>query len=399
MHPNCGCSQPLDCNCTPANPCADPCSTATLCRFKLDANCVLYNYANSNAPNYLPILGLPNGTTLYTFMNSVDAYLGGLRTNVISNGCLTFTKTVVSGINTFIPTIDYTCLASNLPASTGGWAILGNAGTNPSTNFLGTTDDQDIVFKRHNIISGILNSSRTCTSFGVGALPNFYSYTTFNTNNTALGYTALGSNTTGATNTAVGLALVNNTIGNNNVAVGGSNCLGTNISGNDNIAIGVGALFAANSSNNIAIGSQALNQLTSGSNNVVIGYQAATTQNTSNAVSLGTNAVAVNNQLSISPQVTKFYMPGMPTAAGSILTDLAGNGILSLQPQVQGGHDRVVESGPTTYTLSHTPKGFVSMFNTGLLVDPTLYSVSGVTVTYTGSAFTGSSITVFTYIY
>ena len=31
-----------------------------------------------------------------------------------------------------------------------GWSLIGNAGTNPSTNFIGTTDAQDVVFKANN---------------------------------------------------------------------------------------------------------------------------------------------------------------------------------------------------------------------------------------------------------
>ena len=34
---------------------------------------------------------------------------------------------------------------------TTGWSLLGNAGTNPATNFLGTTDAQNLVFKTNNI--------------------------------------------------------------------------------------------------------------------------------------------------------------------------------------------------------------------------------------------------------
>lgn len=40
----------------------------------------------------------------------------------------------------------------SLTASSGAaWNLTGNAGTNPSTNFFGTTDNQDIVFKRNSI--------------------------------------------------------------------------------------------------------------------------------------------------------------------------------------------------------------------------------------------------------
>ncbi len=38
-------------------------------------------------------------------------------------------------------------------AAGGGWGLTGNTGTNPLTNFIGTIDNQDLVFKRNNIES------------------------------------------------------------------------------------------------------------------------------------------------------------------------------------------------------------------------------------------------------
>ena len=35
-------------------------------------------------------------------------------------------------------------------ANVDGWKLTGNSGTNTSTNFIGTTDDVDFVFKRNN---------------------------------------------------------------------------------------------------------------------------------------------------------------------------------------------------------------------------------------------------------
>jgi len=56
--------------------------------------------------------------------------------------------------------------------STGlSWSLTGNNGTNPSVNFIGTTDDNDIVFKRNNVKAGLLNNSLNLTAFGVNALP------------------------------------------------------------------------------------------------------------------------------------------------------------------------------------------------------------------------------------
>ncbi|MGB2684251.1 MAG: hypothetical protein WBC43_04470, partial [Olleya sp.] len=49
------------------------------------------------------------------------------------------------------------------------WSTIGNAGTDDTVNFIGTTDNQDLVFKRNNIQAGLLNSNNT--SFGVNSLP------------------------------------------------------------------------------------------------------------------------------------------------------------------------------------------------------------------------------------
>ena len=56
------------------------------------------------------------------------------------------------GLNKVL-TSDATGLASwqTVPASSNSWNILGNTGTVAGTNFLGTTDDIDVVFKRNNI--------------------------------------------------------------------------------------------------------------------------------------------------------------------------------------------------------------------------------------------------------
>ncbi|MBP6398348.1 MAG: hypothetical protein KA340_10735, partial [Saprospiraceae bacterium] len=51
-----------------------------------------------------------------------------------------------------------------------GWGLSGNSGTNPGTHFIGTTDDQDLVFKRNNIKAGALNFNLSNTSFGIYAL-------------------------------------------------------------------------------------------------------------------------------------------------------------------------------------------------------------------------------------
>ncbi|MDP1621128.1 MAG: hypothetical protein Q8M08_02195 [Bacteroidales bacterium] len=72
-----------------------------------------------------------------------------------------------------------------------GWSLSGNSGTIAGTNFLGTSDAQDLVFKVNGIESGrIGHTGYLNTGLGYGVL---YGNTT-GANNTAIGYGSLGGN-------------------------------------------------------------------------------------------------------------------------------------------------------------------------------------------------------------
>ena len=116
-----------------------------------------------------------------------------------------------------------------------GWNLTGNAETNPSSNFIGTTDAQSLAFKVNNTGAGLLdyNGSTANTSFGFQSLA-----ANTGTWNTAFGYVAMVSNSSGSYNAAFGRsALADNTIGNYNTAMGQA-ALVDNISGSENTAIG-----------------------------------------------------------------------------------------------------------------------------------------------------------------
>jgi len=73
-------------------------------------------------------------------------------------------------------TIVLLTVLSGLFANAQNWSLTGNSGTNSGTNFLGTTDNQDLVFKTNNIERLRLNKEG---KFGVGDIdPNYQS--TFN---------------------------------------------------------------------------------------------------------------------------------------------------------------------------------------------------------------------------
>jgi hypothetical protein len=92
--------------------------------------------------------------------------------------------------------------------------------------------------------------------------------------NTAVGYRSLTANTTGNYNTALGQStLLGNTTGSFNTALGHSTLVG-NTTGSNNTAIGRLALYSNTASNNVAVGFEAGYSNTSGENITAIGYRA-----------------------------------------------------------------------------------------------------------------------------
>jgi trimeric autotransporter adhesin len=181
-----------------------------------------------------------------------------------------------------------------------GWNLIGNAGTTPGTNFMGTSDNQNVIFKRDNIQAGLLDSSLGNTSWGDyafnsntsgnGNLATGYGALHSNTiggGNVANGYEALYSNTSGANNIGVGyLALYSDTSGAENIAIG-EQALYHNRTGNNNTATGTAALFANTSGiENVADGVNALTNNTTGSDNVGIGKSTGSTNLTGDHITL-----------------------------------------------------------------------------------------------------------------
>jgi hypothetical protein len=126
------------------------------------------------------------------------------------------------------------------------------------------------------------------TAVGDGAL---YATNTGSANsyNTAVGFEALVSNTTGIQNTALGAFALSssttagaNTTGQNTAL--GAYALALDQTGGSNTAVGAGALYSNTANSNTAVGLQALNSNTSGSQNDAVGE-----------FSLRFNTVGINN--------------------------------------------------------------------------------------------------------
>jgi len=217
------------------------------------------------------------------------------------------------------------------------WKIAGNSNTNAATNFLGTTNDVDLIFKRNSVQSGWLDTSNT--GYGYNSLNPSTIVTTINTgiHNTAIGVTALNANTTGHRNTAIGSnALGNNTIGNQNTAIGRFT-MAFNISGTNNMAIGQeAAKWNSTGNNNAAIGFNALRQNGTGSFNVAIGRSALAASSGGDVIyNVGNNNIAIgaNAQIPVNAGNDQMVLGGAPGSAidgtSTAITRTIINGIVN----------------------------------------------------------------------
>jgi hypothetical protein len=195
------------------------------------------------------------------------------------------------------------------------WGLTGNAGTTAGTNFIGTTDNIDLVFKRGGLESGRISGTVFNTSFGRNSLL----LVTSGTSNTAIGNGNSGSITSGDYNTSVGgSALINLTSGDNNTAIG-------------------------------ALAEQLL---TTGSRNTIIGASAnVDSVSALNRIALGYNAEATADyQFALPDNVTAWKIRGnsftLPSADGNAKAALVTDGSKVLS------FGAIIDSG--TYTPSLT---------------------------------------------
>jgi trimeric autotransporter adhesin len=195
------------------------------------------------------------------------------------------------------------------PLTGNNWKLTGNAGTNPATNFIGTTDAQPLYFRTNNTNSGKIENNAAVANTFLG----FNSGTSISsgTLNTALGYRSLAQVASGARNVTIGVSAMGNTInGSSNIAIGnntlqsfggsgsvaiGDSALNNVTSGGLNTAIGYKALKETNGSSNNAIGYAAMINSTSGNFNVAIGHQTMFSNTGSNNIAMGYLSLASNN--------------------------------------------------------------------------------------------------------
>ena len=209
------------------------------------------------------------------------------------------------------------------------WSLTGNSIS--SSNFLGTNNANNLVFKVNNANAGLLDMSYNCTFFGLstggiaGSSSNY---------NTAFGNTALQMNATGTGNVAIGyLALPRNSNGTTNTAIG-VDAMYSNSNGASNTAVGplslyynttgiLNCAFGSNSlqdnttgSYNCGLGSYALFSNTTGSYNTACGYQASYSNTNANCNTVIGNYALYSNS-------TGSY--NVATGVGSLYSSQSGS--------------------------------------------------------------------------
>jgi len=174
------------------------------------------------------------------------------------------------------------------------WHRAGNSGTNPGTDFIGTTDSNNLVFKVNNQMAGLIDqTSGNNTFFG------FLAGSSINSNaqsNAFFGFQSGMETGSGVSNTAYGsLSLYSNDSGNYNNAIG-NYALYYN-QGSENVANGYAALYLNTSGNqNIATGAYSMNNNSSGNDNIAVGYEAAASNSSGNFNTAIGNFSLISNQ-------------------------------------------------------------------------------------------------------
>jgi len=241
------------------------------------------------------------------------------------------------------------------------WCTTGNAGTTAGTNFIGTTDVEDLVFKYNSTEVGRLDN--TSVYFGLESYSGFSG-----SNSVAIGKYALRSNVSADNNTALGAsALYGITTGTNNVGVGYNT--GSNIeSGLSNIIIGSGSAVS----------------LVTGDDNISIGHGAdVATSSTTKSIGIGYGATPSSNQLAIAG-IRSISIPDMSSGVNYVLTDTSGSGDFVSRPSSYGTtYTPVTGDSVVISTQSNTinPAGTIANFTIRLPGTPTSWQIITLTST------------------
>ena len=232
---------------------------------------------------------------------TTNANLTGDVTSVGNATAIAAGVIINADINASAAIVDTKLAQITTAGKVSGSAITtGNISTSGNITTTGTLSAQGLTFGKgagaistNTAVGRSALATNTIGASNVAVGDNALNLST-SSNNTAIGAEALASTTTGQSNTGVGeLVLRSNVTGDFNVAMGGQ-ALYSNTSGLDNVAYGYLALSEnLTSSNNTAIGHKALLNTTA-LDNTAVGHFAGETNTTGiNNVFIGRNAQGV----------------------------------------------------------------------------------------------------------
>jgi trimeric autotransporter adhesin len=251
---------------------------------------------NVNLPANASFVIVGPGTGVVTAFPS-STYIDGQRMTIFNSGGYNLIVQILAPGNVTIPpneARDFICRApggwvlTTAVAQTNAWRLTGNAGTDTSVNFIGTTDNMPLLFKVNNAQAGLIN-------------PNSLGDVSLGFESLAKHKNAFGGNVSLGTR-----AMYNDTSGSYNVAIGNS-ALFHNTNKEDNVAIGSGAMYnnglglsntdPTKGSANTAIGAAALQNNRRGSGAVAIGSYSAFSDTAANGIiAIGRAALYNNNK-------------------------------------------------------------------------------------------------------
>ena len=262
---------------------------------------------------------------LHVSAASNPLYLAGVQTGANTDSLLTIINGVVKKIS---------------PAAVSAWSLTGNASTNPSTNFLGTTDAQALAIKVNNVQVGRFDQNSLALGTGAAFNNSTHSY-------------ALGSTATIGYNHTNGFAIGNSSAVNTDNSFSIGNSAVTN--GINSFAIGNGA--TANNTNSLAIGSAAVTAY-SITDAIAVGDNA--TANASNSIAIGSNSTAASKTVTNAANAVAIGTTAVANSASSIAMGTGATVAYSISPAIAIGNAAVVNGNSGVAVGNGTSIGNVS---------------------------------------
>jgi hypothetical protein len=287
----------------------------------------------------------------------------------------------------------------------GGWGLTGNAGTNSTTNFIGTTDDVNVVVRRNNLVAATFfgnpirmvlgTAGTTFIGSGAGTDSAGTGPATGATNAILIGNNAGRGSTNASNSVSIGSsASTNGSQNSQSVHIGsaagaqpfGTQTESTMVGGSSGYGGGgnrtnffgyYSGIFATGATNSTFIGYQAGAGTSNSTNSIFIGYNTGSFYNPNKTGSLGSNNIIIGTNVSLPNSTTNsMNLGGVLFGTGTYATTSGNPSIAAVTTGKIG-----IATIPTTYTLevgNSSVAGIVSRFtnSTGTCdINPTTTSL------------------------